>query len=136
VDKKESRYSYESGSSLQGHKNLDVWKVAMRLAVDIYEVTNAFPGHEKFGMVQQMRKSAVSVPSNIAEGAGRLSKGEFVRFLGIARGSLSELDTQVELSRALDYLPDRDNGQLFQRIDRVGSMLNGLIGKLRRDIES
>ena len=83
--------NYEGPSN---HKNLDVWKLSMRMAVDVYEVTDQFPTEEQFGMTQQMRKSALSVPSNIAEGAGRVSRADFVRFLGIATGSLAELDTQ------------------------------------------
>ena len=79
------------------HKKLEVWKLAMEIAEDIYELTEKFPSPEKFGMVSQMRKSSVSIPSNIAEGAARNTKKEFINFLHIAQGSLSELDTQYRI---------------------------------------
>jgi four helix bundle protein len=83
------------------HKNLKAWQLAMDIAEKIYSTTESFPSDEKFGLVSQMRRSAISIPSNIAEGAGRHTKKEFMNFLHIAQGSLSELDTQLELSLRL-----------------------------------
>jgi four helix bundle protein len=112
------------------HKRLDVWKQSMELAQRIYRITSDFPPEEKFGLVSQMRRAAVSIPSNIAEGAARQGKREFNKFLGIARGSLSELDTQVELSVLLGYLSHEATGELSGQLTRIDQMLAGLIRKL------
>src|SRR5690349_5714654 len=85
------------------HKRLEVWKKSMELVTSVYAVTKNFPSEEKYGLVSQMRSAAVSIPSNIAEGAARQTKREFINFLHIAQGPLSELDTQLELSLALRY---------------------------------
>ena len=86
------------------HKKLIAWQLAMDIAVDIYKTSENFPSDEKFGLTSQMRRSAVSVPSNVAEGAGRQTKKEFANFIHIAQGSLSELDTQLELAKRLEYI--------------------------------
>ena len=84
------------------HKKLDAWKLSMDLVIDVYRVTDKFPSHEKYGLIDQIRRATISIPSNIAEGAARQTKKEFSNYLHIAQGSLSELDTQIELAR-LDY---------------------------------
>ena len=84
------------------HKRLDVWQESMTLATGIYKLTESFPRSEIYGLASQMRRAAVSVPSNIAEGAARRSSKEFSQFLNVAGGSLSELDTQVEIAANLD----------------------------------
>ena len=89
------------------HYGLDVWKDSMRLAREIYRVSSAFPDSERFMLAAQMRRSAVSVASNIAEGAGRGSRLEYARYLRIARGSLMEVDTQLWIARDLGFLDDR-----------------------------
>ena len=86
------------------HKELDVWKEAISLVTDIYKLTADFPEAEKFGLVSQMRRAAVSVPSNIAEGASRGTNKEYVHFLNISLGSLSELETQIIISENLGFL--------------------------------
>lgn len=86
------------------HKDLEVWKQSIDLVYTIYEITKQFPESEKFGLVNQMRRAAVSVPSNMAEGAGRLSTKEFIRFLNIANGSLSELETQLVIAVKLGFI--------------------------------
>ncbi|ASK36020.1 four helix bundle protein [Alloalcanivorax mobilis] len=86
------------------HEKLRVWQSAMDLVVATYEETNAFPKFELYGLAQQMRRAAVSVPSNIAEGYGRNSDAEFLRFLHIARGSLFELETQIQIAARLSYV--------------------------------
>lgn len=85
------------------HKDLDIWKLSMEMVVDIYEITKSFPDEEKFGLVSQMRRCAVSIPSNIAEGAARGTTKEFLRFLQIAKGSLAELETQMEIAFRLGF---------------------------------
>ena len=115
------------------HKKLDVWKAGMELAGAIYKITTNFPSEEKFGLVAQMRRAAVSVPSNIAEGAARQGKKEFKNFLSIARGSLSELDTQVELASLLKYLGAEKLQELDNLMIRVDKMLTGLIRSLSKN---
>ena len=107
------------------HKKLDVWKNAMNLAVRIYEVTRAFPKEEIYGITSQLRRAAVSVPSNIAEGAARTSGKEFLQFINIAQGSLSEIDTQIELSNRLSYVADQTYKNLQEKIVIVSKQLYG-----------
>jgi len=86
------------------HRKLDVWQKSMELVCEIYQITSAFPKNEEYGLSSQMQRAAVSVPSNLAEGAARKGKNEFKQFLNIAQGSLSELDTQIELAHMLGYM--------------------------------
>jgi four helix bundle protein len=109
------------------HKKLVVWQQAMELVKDVHRITNEFPRDEQFILTSQMRRSAISVPSNIAEGSARSSDREKTNFLNIARGSLSELDTQMELCRSLGYLKSADKTDVQERIDRVSALLRGLI---------
>ena len=113
------------------HCDLDVWKHSMELAKVIYRETKGFPVDERFGMIGQMRRCAVSVPSNIAEGACRGSRKDFLRFLMIARGSLGELETQCSLTADLGYLNDQES--IAELADRVFQMLCGLIRSLKRE---
>lgn len=108
------------------HKKLEAWKKSMDLVELIYAATSEFPVDEKFGLVSQMRRAAVSVPSNIAEGAGRRTDAEFINFLTIAIGSLSELDTQLELSGRLGYLDNEQVDQLVQLTDHCKALVFGL----------
>ena len=85
------------------HEDLDVWKLSMDLVVDVYKMTAKFPSEEKFGLVNQLRRAAVSVPSNIAEGAARKSDKEYIQFLYIALGSLAEIETQLIISKRLGF---------------------------------
>lgn len=112
------------------HYDLKVWQLAMDLVTDIYAITKLFPDSEKFALASQMQRAAVSVPSNIAEGAGRESVADFARFLVIARGSLSELETQLLISQRLGYV---DNvSELLSRIKEIFKLLKGLIRKLQQ----
>jgi four helix bundle protein len=104
----------------------------MELVMEIYRLTQAFPKEEIFGLLSQLRRSAVSIPSNIAEGQGRLTRGEFRFFLGNARGSLSELETQILIARRLNYLNESDAAGLMERSSEVGRILNGLIGSMKK----
>ena len=93
---------------MRPHKKLDVWKKAIEFVTKIYKVTESFPDDEKFDLISQIRRSAVSIPSNISEGAGRASKKEFIQFLSIAQGSTSELETQLIISNNLGFLKKED----------------------------
>jgi four helix bundle protein len=112
-----------------GHRDLEVWKQAMALAKDVYELTAAFPKSEIYGLVAQMRRSAVSIASNIAEGSGRATNKEFIQFLHIVLGSIAELDTQYILSREL-RLTD-GSAKVERSLDDVGKMTMGLIRYLK-----
>ena len=107
------------------HYGLDVWQVAMLLVRKVYDMTAGFPGEERYGLTSQIRRSAVSIPSNIAEGAARGSDRDFTRFLLIARSSVMELDTQLWLSRDLGFAETKDIPR--DSVNRVIAMLNGLI---------
>ena len=109
------------------HKNLDVWKISMETVQEIYKATASFPKHEIYGLVSQMRRSAVSIPSNISEGAARQTKKELVNFLHIAQGSLSELDTQLDISLALGYLALEDRNRIDELLVRIDKMLTAFI---------
>lgn len=107
------------------HHDLHVWQEGMTLAREVYAVTTSFPKEEMYGLTSQMRRCAVSVPSNIAEGAARSGNREFLQFLVIARGSLMELETQLLLSHSLGFI--EDHCTLLERINKVFALLNGLI---------
>ena len=116
---------------VRGYQELMVWKKAMRLVVAVYEATATMPKEEIYGLTSQLRRAAVSVPSNIAEGQSRLTRGEFRQFLGMARGSLAELETQVILAKELGFVID--SLPLLDQIGEVGRMLNGLLTAITRD---
>jgi len=111
-------------------KDLRVWQDAMKLAFEIYHQTSKFPKHEMYGLAQQMRRAAVSIPSNIAEGKGHHSNREFVRFLLHARGSLLELETQALIAQELQYLPGESARHVQNLTSGVGRALAGLINSL------
>ena len=113
---------------LRTHKDLDVWNAAMELAGQIYTLTAQFPKEELYGLTSQTRRCAVSIPSNIAEGAARNSRKEFVRFLHIALGSVAELETQLILAKNMGFLSETSS---FDRIEKVRMMLSGLIRFLK-----
>jgi four helix bundle protein len=114
--------------------DLRVWHDAMRLSVETYRVTASFPKHEVYGVTQQMRRAAVSVPSNIAEGKGRHSNREFAQFLFHARGSLLELETQIMIAQELQYLPVQEGQKLQENATKVGRSLTGLINSVRTTV--
>lgn len=113
---------------MRSHRDLDVWKQGVELVTRVYELTSAFPTQEVYGLTSQIRRAAVSVPSNIAEGAARGSKRDFQRFVFIARGSLAELETQILIAENLHYV--QDAGPLLSRIDDLRKMLAGLAKSL------
>ena len=112
------------------HKKLDAWKLSIDLVIEIYPLTEKFPGYEKYGLIDQIRRAAISIPSNIAEGAARQTKKEFSNYLHIAQGSLSELDTQLELVRRLGYIDDATLKRLDERMELIDKMISDLIHHL------
>ena len=110
----------------RGYRDLLVWQKGMALARDVYQLTRSFTSEEKFGLVSQMRRAAVSIPSNIAEGQARKSTGEFVQFISTAEGSLAELDTQVQLSVDLGFSDPTHVARVSDAVTELKRMLNGL----------
>ena len=104
----------------------------MDLVLIVYEITKTFPVSEKYGLTSQMRRAAVSIPSNIAEGASRRSKKEFSQFLYVAKGSLNELDTQLELAQRLNYFPVMKGEAIAENMVEIDKMLSGLIRHQRQ----
>jgi four helix bundle protein len=115
------------------HRDLHAWREAMTLVEVVYRATAQFPKAELFGLVSQIRRCAISVPSNIAEGAARNSTRELVQFLGISCGSLSELETQLELAKRLGYLDADVN--VMPQVNRVGRLVRALRSSLRRKVK-
>lgn len=115
------------------HKDLAVWKESMKLVKEVYLLLKDFPSYEQFGICSQMRRSAVSIPSNIAEGAGRSSDKELLRFCLIAQGSLAELETQLLISADLDYI--KSNNSIFNQIITVRKILSGYINYLNNKLK-
>ena len=114
----------------KNYTDLMVWQKAMDLVEGVYQVTAGFPQEERYGLTSQVRRAAVSIPSNIAEGQGRGSPRDFSRFLSIAHGSLRELETQVEIAFRLQYLDVAAKSRLLVAAGEVGRMINGLLNSL------
>ena len=111
---------------------MEVWQESVALATFIYEITDTFPKSELYGLTSQMRRAAISVPSNIAEGAARFSSKEFCQFLNIAGGSLSEIDTQIEIASNLKYLSNEQRHGIEIRLESISKKLAGLITHIRK----
>jgi four helix bundle protein len=119
---------------MKPHQNLESWKLSFQIVKEIYLITALFPSSEKYGITSQVRRAAVSIPANIAEGAGRQSKKEFIYFLNIARGSLSELDTLMLLSHSIGYLDEKLFQELSFKLERISKLLTGLIRKINFEL--
>lgn len=117
-------------SLVESYKDLHVWQRAIQLSTAVYKLTAGFPSEERFGLTAQMRRSSVSIASNIAEGYGRLSRGEYKHFLGVARGSNSELQTQMVIATNLGFGHPDGMTAANRLSDEVARMLVGLIQKL------
>ena len=117
------------------HKTLEAWKQAIELTVRIYQLTERLPKAEQFGLTGQMRRAAVSVASNIAEGAARNTKKDFMRFLHTAQASLAELDTQVFICMKLEYFSDEEVLQLDEEMERESKLITGLIKFLKKPVQ-
>lgn len=111
---------------MRGYRDLETWHRAIELVKAVYVATRQFPKDEIYGLTSQLRRAAVSIPSNIAEGCGRNSRNELHHFLGQARGSLAELETQLEIAKALGYLSPAAASTLLSEADQLGRMLTGL----------
>lgn len=111
---------------MKTHKDLEVWKLSVEFVTEVYSITGKFPKEELFGIVSQIRRAAVSVPSNIAEGFGRNTTGELNQFLGIARGSLAELETLIEISFNLKYIDCDTKERILVTISKLFRMISGL----------
>jgi four helix bundle protein len=117
---------------IRSYRDLAVWKKSMALVLEIYNSTQTFPKIETYGLTCQLRRAAVSIPSNIAEGQARLTTGEFKHFLGNARGSLAEVETQILVAKDLNYLEQNQTETLLRATAELGRMLNGLIAALKQ----
>jgi len=120
---------------IRSYKDLEVWKKSIDIVTKIYKVTNSFPKDEIYSLVSQLRRSAVSIPSNIAEGWGRNKTKEYIQFLRIARGSLLELETQLIISNNLSYLNKQNMDNFLIKIKEINKMLNALINILNKKVE-
>jgi four helix bundle protein len=117
---------------VQSYRDLVAWKKSMAFVLHVYRCTQTFPRIETCGLTSQLRRPAVSIPSNIAEGQARLSTGEFKQFLGNARGSLMEVETQILIARDLGYLENDRSETLLAAASEIGRILNGLLASLNR----
>jgi len=123
--------STNTSDTVRDYKDLLVWQKAMVLAEQIYRITSRYPAEEKFGLVAQMRRAAISIPSNIAEGQARRTTGEFVQFLSHAEGSLAELDTQLSLGIILGFVTESQVAASQTLVSELRKMLNALRRSLR-----
>lgn len=119
--------------ALRSYRELTVWQKAIDLVEVVYQVSASFPGEEKYGLTSQLRRAAVSVPSNIAEGNSRRSTLDDARFVSIALGSLAEIETQVEIAARLGYLDSGEHDLIVEKADEIGKMLRAIEIKLRAD---
>ncbi len=120
----------------RSYRDLIAWQKAMQLVVAIYRATEKFPKEELYGITSQLRRAAVSVPSNIAEGQARLTTKEFRKFLSDARGSLVEIETQLTISQMLHFLPPDESRRLLSLASEVGRILNGLLSSIKAKLET
>lgn len=116
----------------RNYENLEIWKKSIELAVFIYKISSDFPRDEVYGLISQIRRSSISVSSNIAEGAGRGSKKEFLRFIFIALGSLNEVESQIHVAHKLSYISDSDFDEAVTRIKELGNLLGGFRNYLNK----
>jgi four helix bundle protein len=114
-------------SGVQSYRELQIWQKSMDLCADCYKITSKLPADERFGLLSQMRRASVSVPSNIAEGFARETKGVFVNHLRIAQGSLKELETQLQICQRIGFLEQGDVESLLVQSDEVGRMIRSFI---------
>lgn len=118
---------------MKSHRDLDVWKRGVDFAVDIYKLTASFPAEEKYALSSQLKRAAVSIVSNIAEGAARQSEKEFIQFLHIAMGSAAETETQLMIAARLGLIDNNDN--LFSELEAIQKMLMGLVKYVKKSRE-
>ena len=114
------------------HKDLDAWKKSIELVKDVYNITSEFPNSELYGLVSQMRRCAISVPSNLAEGSARFSDNDTLRFIDISLGSLAELETQIIIAAELGFI--NDNSQILEKVKNLNAMYIGLRKHLKSKV--
>lgn len=119
-------------TDLRTHRDLDVWKLSIDWVEAVYRCSAGWPSDERFGLIGQVRRAAVSVAANIAEGAGRKGTGEFIQFLGVARGSLAEVETHLLIAARLNYLTPDQLQPLLADMERIGRMLSTLTARLKQ----
>lgn len=119
-------------SYLKSYKELIVWQKSMQLVKEVFLITDKFPKSETYGLISQMRRSAVSIPSNIAEGYGRKSKKEYSQFYSIAYGSTLELETQLIISKELNFIDIKDFQKINSLLEEVAKMLNYMTSRMRQ----
>ncbi len=127
-----SREVASGGVQIRSYRDLDVWQVGMDLVEGVYRLSVEFPADERFGLTSQIRRAAISIPSNIAEGHGRESTQDFIRFLRVAQGSLKEVETQAILALRLGQAPETQVDQVLALTDRLGRMIRGLVRSLQK----
>ena len=117
---------------MRTHRDLDVWKLSLDWVEAVYRCSSSWPSDERFGLTSQVRRSAVSVAANIAEGAGRKGTGEFIQFIGVARGSLAETETHLLIAGRLGYLEPDQLSPVLADMERIGRMLSALTTTLKQ----
>jgi four helix bundle protein len=112
------------------YRDLEIWKKGIEIVKDIYKLTEKFPKQETYGLVSQMRRSAISIPSNVAEGFKRYHNKEYKQFLHITLGSCAELETQITIAKELNYIQQDREASLLEKLDHIGRMITSLLKKL------
>lgn len=133
VSTKQLEVSDANSHRIKSHRDLIVWQKAMDLVVAVYRATEEFPKTETYGLTSQIRRASASIPANIAEGQGRRLSGEYLQFLGNARGSLLELDTHLEIAHRLGILQSSEHALLLERLAEVRKLLNGLMRSIHNN---
>ena len=116
---------------MRNFKELEIWKIGFDIALESYKLTRDFPDEEKYGLISQMRRASVSIPSNIAEGCGRDSDKDFARFLGVSLGSSFELETQTLIADELDFIPATSLKEYFELLDKFQRKTNAFLNAIR-----
>jgi four helix bundle protein len=115
---------------IRTYRDLDIWKAGVQLVKDIYKLTEQFPKQEMYGLVSQMRRSSVSIPSNVAEGFRRYHNKEYKQFLYTSLGSCAELETQITIAKELEYVSEDKEAMILERLDHICRMISNLLKKL------
>ena len=115
---------------IRTYRDLDIWKVGIQLVKDVYELTEQFPKHELYGLVSQMRRAGVSIPSNVAEGFRRYHNKEYKQFLYVSLGSCAELETQATIAKELAYISEDKEAAVLEKLDHLSRMISNLLKKL------
>jgi four helix bundle protein len=115
---------------IETYRDLDIWKKGIEVVKDVYKLTEKLPKQETYGLVSQMRRSAISIPSNVAEGFKRFHNKEYKRFLHMSLGSCAELETQITIAKELKYIQENEEAILLEKLDHIGRMISNLLKRL------